>query len=184
VIRVRAVNVRVSAVAKKKNSSPASPIDLDLRFKPTDKPIDPNTKRFDIFLIDTGWNQTVGKVIHSHLSVFFGIDNQDSFYILSRDQSVELIKRAPHLIGHDPIMLVYDVRAPANRQSRGYHGFRLNLGLIKRPEQALMRLQEFLRFIALNRTVVRLDRSIQRELHREGLDGMVKILRDASTELL
>ena len=171
-------------MAKKKNSSPASPIDLDLRFKPTDKPIDPDAKRFDIFLIDTGWNQVVGKVIHSHLSVFFGVDNQDSFYILSRDQSVELIKRAPHLIGHDPIILVYDVRAPADRQSRGYHGFRLNLGLIKRPEQALMRLQEFLRFILLNRTVVRLDRSIRRELYREGLNGMVKILRDASTELL
>ena len=171
-------------MAKKKNPSPANPIDLDLRFKPTNKPIDPNDKRFDIFLIDTGWNQGVGKVIHSHLSLFFGIDNQDSFYILSRDQSVEIIKRSPHLIGHDPIILVYDVRAPGDRKSRGYHGFRLNLGLMKHPSQALARLQEFLRFIAVNRTVVRLDRSIQRELYREGLDGMVKILRDASTDLL
>ena len=90
----------------------------------------------------------------------------------------------PHLIGHDPIILVYDLRAPDNRKSRGYHGFRLNLGLIKHPEQALMRLQEFLRFIAINRNVIRLDRSIQRELYREGLDGMIKIIRDASTELL
>jgi hypothetical protein len=171
-------------MAKKKNSAPASPVDLDLRFKPTEEPIDPCDKRFDIFLIDTGWNQAVGKVIHSHLSVFFGIDNQDSFYILSREQSVALIKRAPHLIGHDPIILVYDVRAPSDRRSRGYHGFRLNLGLLKRPEQALARLQEFLRFITCNRTVVRLDRSIRRELYREGLDGMIKILRDASTELL
>jgi hypothetical protein len=171
-------------MAKKKNASPAAPIDLDLRFKPTDKPIDPTDKRFDIFLIDTGWNQAVGKVIHSHLSVFFGIDNEDSYYVLSREQSFEIIKRAPHLIGHDPIILVYDVRAPGTRKSRGYHGFRLNLGLIKHPSQALARLQEFLRFIAVNRTVVRLDRCIQRELYREGLDGMVKILRDASTELL
>jgi hypothetical protein len=171
-------------MAKRKNPSPTSPIDLDLRFKPTNNPIDPTDKRFDIFLIDTGWNQEVGKVIHSHLSLLFGIDNQDSFYILSREQSVEIIKRAPHLIGHDPIILVYDVRAPGDRKSRGYHGFRLNLGLIKHPSQALARLQEFLRFIALNRTVVRLDRSIRRELYREGLDGMIKILRDASTELL
>jgi hypothetical protein len=176
--------MRFSAMAKKKSSSPAEPIDLDLRFKPTDKPIDPTDKRFDIFLIDTGWNQAVGKVIHSHLTIFFGVDSQDSLYILSREQSVELIKRAPHLIGHDPIILVYDVRAPGDRKSRGYHGFRLNLGLMKRPEQALARLQEFLRFIAINRTVARLDRSIRRELYREGLDGMIKILRDASTELL
>jgi hypothetical protein len=171
-------------MAKKKSSTPARAIDLDLRFKPTDQPIDPSDKRFDIFLIDTGWNQAVGKVIHSHLSVFFSIANQDSFYILSREQSVELIKRVPHLIGHDPIILVYDVRAPGDRKSRGYHGFRLNLGLMKRPDQALTRLQEFLRFITVNRTVARLDRSIRRELYREGMDGMIKILRDASTELL
>ena len=75
----------------------------------------------------------VGKVIRSHLSLFFNFENQDSFYILSREQSIEIIKRAPHLIGHDPIILVYDVRAPGDRKSRGYHGFRLNLGLIKHP---------------------------------------------------
>src|SRR5271166_5030586 len=171
-------------MAKKNNPPPARPIDLDLRFKPTDKPIDPMAKRFDIFLIDTGWNHAVAQAIQSQLSLFLSINNQDSFYILSRDQSVEIIKRAPHLIGHDPIILVYDVLAPGDRKSRGYHGFRLNLGLIKHPEPALARLQEFLRFIALNRTAVRLDRSIRRELYREGLDGMIKILRDASTELL
>ncbi len=171
-------------MAKNKNSSPAHPIDLDLRFKPTDKPIDPNDKRFDIFLIDTGWNQAVGKVIESHLSVYFGIDNHDSYYVLSREQSVGILKRAPHLIGHDPIILVYDVCAPGDRKSRGYHGFRLNLGLIKHPSQAMARLQDFLRFIALNRSIVRLDRSIRHELYREGLDGMIKVLRDASTELL
>jgi hypothetical protein len=171
-------------MATKKNQSAARPINLDLRFKPTDKPIDPTAKRFDIFLIDTGWNHGVSKAIQSQLSLFFGIDHQDSFYMLSPDQSVEIIKRAPRLIGHDPIILVYDVLAPCDRKSRGYHGFRLNLGLIKHPQQALARLQEFLRFIAINRTAIRLDRSIRSELHREGLDGMIKILRDASTELL
>ena len=44
--------------------------------------------------------------------------------------------------------------------------------------------QEFLRFVALNRTAVPLDRAIRRELYREGVDGMVKILREASTELI
>jgi len=171
-------------MAKKKTPSSTPPIDLDLRFKPTDAPLDPLAKRFDIFLIDTGWNHTVGKVVRSHLSLFFNFEKQDSFYILSCEQSVEIIKRAPNLIGHDPIILVYDVRAPADRKSRGYHGFRLNLGLIKHPEQALARLQEFLRFIALNRSAARLDKSIRRELYREGFDGMIKILRDASTELL
>ena len=122
--------------SNKSNAARSRPIDLDLRFRPTDEPIDPLAKRFDVFLIDTDWHHAVSKAVHSHLSLFFGIDNHDSFYILSRDQSVEIIKRAPHLIGHDPIILVYDVLAPGDRKSRGYHGFRLNLGLIKHPEQA------------------------------------------------
>jgi hypothetical protein len=171
-------------MAKKKTSPPNPPVDLDLRFKASDEPLDPASKRFDIFLIDTGWNSTISKAVHSHLALMFSFDRQDTFYVLSSEQSVELFKRSPRLIGHDPIILVYDLHAPADRKSRGYHGFRLNLGLLKHPGQALARLQEFLRFIAVNRASDRLDRSIRRELYREGLDGMVKILREASTELL
>jgi hypothetical protein len=171
-------------MAKKKSSSPTPPVDLDLRFKPSDEPLDPSAKRFDVFLIDTGWNSAVAKVVRSHLATIFNFEKQDAFYILSAEQSIEVVKRAPHLIGHDPIILVYDLYAPANRKSRGYRGFRLNLGLIRHPEQALARLQEFLRFIAVNRAVVPLDKEVHRELHREGLDGMIKILREASTEFL
>jgi hypothetical protein len=146
--------------------------------------LDSNAKRFDIFLIDTGWNSAVAKVVRAHLATIFQFEKQDAFYLLSPEQSVEIIRKAPHLIGHDPIMLVYDHYAPSGRKSRGYRGFRLNLGLIKHPEQALARLQEFLRFIAINRTAVPMDRAIRRELYREGLDGVIKILRETSTELI
>ena len=171
-------------MARKRNSSSARSIDLDLKFKPTSSPLDPMTKRFDIFLIDTGWNHAISKTVHSHLSLFFSFEKQDSFYILSPEQSIEILRGSPQLIGNDPIILAYDVHAPNDRKSRGYHGFRLNLGLIRHPEQAVARLQEFLRFIALNRAIIRLDKSIQRELYREGFDGMIKILRDTSLELL
>ena len=171
-------------MARKKSSTSAPPVDLDLRFKPSKAPPDPEAKRFDIFLIDTGWNTSVAKVVRSHVATIADFEKQDTFYILSSEQSVEIVKRAPHLIGHDPIILVYDLHAPDNRKSRGYRGFRLNLGLIKHPEQALARLQEFLRFIAINRTVSPLDRAIRRELYREGLDGMIKILHEASTEFI
>ena len=171
-------------MARKKTPTPAPPANLDLRFKPAAEPPDPKAKRFDIFLIDTGWNSSVAKLVRSHLGTICNFEKQDSFYILSPEQSIELLKRAPQLIGHDPILLVYDLYAPPSRKSRGYRGFRLNLGLIKHPEQALLRLQEFLRFVALNRSAVSLDRAVRGELHREGIDGIVKILREASTELL
>ena len=156
-----------------------------MRFKTSDEPLDPNAKRFDIFLIDTGWNSAVAKVVRRHLATMFQFEKQDAFYILSPEQSVELMKTSSSLDRARPdhrwsttfMLLPID-------KSRGYRGFRLNLGLIKHPEQALARLQEFLRFIAINRTAVPMDRAIRRELYREGFDGMVKILREASTELI
>jgi hypothetical protein len=171
-------------MARKKSPPSKPPADLDLRSKPRSEPPDPNAKRFDFFLIDTGWNVPVGKLVRSHLALVFSFVKQDDFYLLSPEQSVEIMRRAPHLIGHDPILLVYDLYAPPTRKPRGYRGFRLNLGLVKHPEQALARLQEFLRFIAINRAADRLDRAVTGELHREGLEGMIKILREASTELI
>ena len=65
-----------------------------------------------------------------------------------------------------------------------YHGFRLCLGLMRHAGQALARLQECIKFIAANRACDRLDREIRRELHREGVEGIIKILRDTTTELI
>jgi hypothetical protein len=171
-------------MAHEKKTNSTHKRSLDLRFKASEKPLEPHAKRFDIFLIDTGWNAAVSKLVRSHMATMFNIEKDDAFYILSPEQSAELMKQAPRLIGHDPIILVYDLYAPPNRKSRGYRGFRLNLGLIKHPEQAMARLQDFLRFVACNRTAVPLDRAIRRELYREGFDGMIKILREASTELI
>ncbi len=55
---------------------------------------------------------------------------------------------------------------------------------MRNSEQALARLQEFIRFLATNRTAERLDQEVRRELHREGLDGIVKLLRETSMEML
>jgi hypothetical protein len=157
---------------------------LDLRFKAGSEPLDPNAKRFDFFLIDTGWNAAISEVVVSHLKPLMALESRDGIYILSQEQSYQLVKTAPHLIGHDPIILVYDHHPPPERKTRGYRGFRLNLGLIKQPEQALARLQEFLRFVALNRDAAQLQRAVRKELYREGIDGMIKLLRETSTELI
>jgi hypothetical protein len=157
---------------------------LDLRYKSSEDPHDPNAKRFDFFLVDTGWNKQVSEAVHSHLKPLMSLETKEAIYILSQEQSYQLIKGSPRLIGHDPIILVYDHYAHPDRKTRGYRGFRLNLGLIKKPEQALARLQEFLRFVALNRDAVHLEACVRRELYREGVDGLIKILRETSTELI
>jgi hypothetical protein len=162
------------------------PEDLDLRSKSREAPLTPQTGRFHIFLIDTGWNGPVSKAVRTHIPLLYQYNRQDTLYILTPEQSVEVLKHVPETIGHDPIVAIYDKYGSHGRgkKSRNYHGFRLNLGLIKHPEQALARLQEFVRFVSMNRTADCLDAEVKRALHREGLQGMVKILREASTELL
>ena len=160
------------------------PADVDLRSRRVEGTLSPDSKRFDIFLIDTGWNGPVSKAVRVHLPLIYQYQKQDTLYLLSHEQSVEILKRAPDLIGRDPALLVYDLYHARDEPSRNYRGFRLNLGLLRSPEQALSRLQDFVRFIASHRTASHLDLEIKRELHREGLKGVVKILRDASSELL
>ena len=171
-------------VKKKTQPEDAPSVDLNLRTRGTTEPLTPEMKRFDIFLIDTGWNAPVSKMVRSHLRHYFEYQGRDSFYELTPEQSAVILKQEPALIGCDPTIIVYDLYGCSRSDAGSYCGFRLNLGLIRNAEHALARLQEFIRFIAINRTAERLDREVRRELHREGIEGIVKILRETSVEML
>ena len=148
---------------------------LDLRSPPPGDAT-PDSKRFDLFLIDTVWNRPVSRAVHHQLPLIYEFQSQDTLYILTREQSVAIGKANPDFIGHDPTLLVYD--RFASSKSCTYKGFRLNLGLMRNPEQALKRLQEFVRFIAQHRAAENLDQEIRRQMHREGLQGVIQIVRE------
>ena len=165
------------------NHTTKHPDGFKLRPKLREEPLTPDSPRFHVFLIDTGWNAPVSKVLQEQMPLFHHYHPQDPLYILSREQSINILRKAPEHIGRDPMVVVYDIYKPAGAKSKekaNYHGFRLNLGIIKNPEQALAKLQEFLKFIAKNRTADCLSCEVERELHREGLGNMVKLLREAS----
>jgi hypothetical protein len=171
----------------KPKTEEAPPVNLDLRTQDCTGPITADMKRFNIFLIDTGWNAPISRIVRAHVRSLFdvaGYHRHDSLYELSPEQSAEILRHDPALIGCDPTLIVYDLYGCTRPEGHGYRGFRLNLGLMRHPEQAMARLQEFIRFIALNRTAERLDREVRRELHREGIEGVVKVLREASIEML
>jgi hypothetical protein len=157
---------------------------VDRKTKETTGPLRRDMKRFDFYLIDTGWNVAVSKVVRGQLRRLLAHQIHDTLYELTADQSVEILKRDPDLIGCDPTIFAYDIYASTRPGANKYRGFRLNLGLMRHPEQALARLQEFLRFIATHRTAERLDQEVRRELHREGIDGVLKLLSETSAELL
>lgn len=160
---------------------------VSLRSRDVAGPPSRDRKRFDFFLVDTGWNAAVSKVVRTQLRSLFdvgGYHEHDHLYELSPQQSAVVLGRAPENIGCDPTIIVYDLYGSIQVRSGNYHGFRLNLGLMRHPEQALARLQELTRFIAIHRTAERLDREVRRELHREGFEGIVKVLRETSLEML
>jgi hypothetical protein len=161
------------------------PFNLDLRSKDADHLLAGDVQRFNFFLIDTGWNEAISKLVHKHFPRWLHHHNpKDLLFILNPEQSVEVLKHAPYEIGHDPIILVYDLYAPDQTKAQTYKGFRLALGMIRHPEQAMARLQEFFRFLVTHRQSTNLDREIRRELRREGVEGMIKILRESTTEVL
>ena len=100
--------VEVDARAEPIEPPTPAPVELDLRAEPLTEPLTPEMKRFDIFLIDTGWNRQVSEVVHSHLPLLFAYHKHDSLYLLTRQQSVEVLRHDPALIGHDPIIIFYD----------------------------------------------------------------------------
>ena len=172
-------------MSEARSESPEVPFDLDLRAKETDVPLAPESQRFNFFLIDTGWNEAISKRVQKHFPTLLHHHNpKDSLYVLTPEQSVEVLRNAPYEIGHDPIILVYDLYASNSKHAKNYKGFRLALGLIRHPDQAMARLQEFFRFLVVHRHSTDLDLEIRRSLHREGFAGMIKVLRESTTEVI
>lgn len=140
--------------------------------------------RFHFFLIDSGWKSTAARVVRENFSMIREFQNDDPLYVLSREQSVKLIRDNPELIGKDPIILVHDLQAKGGRGESGYHGFRLCLGLIKNSQQALKAMQEFLRFVHNHRTCADIELAIRQRLHRQGLEGAIEVIREGAQELM
>jgi len=140
--------------------------------------------RFHFFLIDAGWKSASAKVIRDNFHMIREFQNSDPLFVLSREQSVELIRDNPELIGKDPIIIVHDLHAKGGRGESGYHGFRLCLGLIKDASKALDAMQEFLRFVHQHRRSADIEKDIRRQLHHAGLEGALEVIREGAGELM
>jgi hypothetical protein len=140
------------------------------KYKP---PADP---RFRIFIIDSGWNSVVRRVLRHNFALIRRLHKEELIYLLSRKKSVEFIGRHRSLIGRDPIIAVHDLRAMGGRGTAGFHGFHLHLGILRTPRQALVALQTFAGFVGAHRHSRNLEADIRTGLRREGMLGSVEIL--------
>ena len=131
--------------------------------------------RFRIFIVDSGWNSPARRVLHENFALIRDLQKDDPIYVLSREKSVEFMRRHGSRIGRDPIIAVHDMQALNKGGTTGFHGFRLSLGLLRTPEQALMGLQAFARFLVEHRHSTDLEADIRARLRREGLSGAIEI---------
>src|SRR5215468_7460226 len=104
--------------------------------------------RFRIYIVDSGWNSPAHRVLVENFALIRDLQKDDPIYVLSREQSIEFQRRHGSRIGRDPIIAVRDMEALDQGGTTGFHGFRLVLGLLRTPQQALQGLQAFARFLA------------------------------------
>ena len=140
--------------------------------------------RFQFFLIDSGWIGPVPELIRQNLGMITHLHDNDPFYILSSEQSNQILKKHPHLIGKDPILLARDLHGSRTTGATEYHGFHLNLGIMKDPEKALDVLQHFLNFLAVHRKSQSIESKIRQQLHRDGFEGAIEVLRGGAESLI
>src|SRR5271167_426834 len=140
----------------------------------TDEP--PAAARFHIFIADAGWNSAAHRVLVENFALLRNLQKDDPIYVLSREQSIELQRRHGWRIGRDPTIAVHDMDAMDRGGTSGFHGFRLHLGLLRTPQQALLALQAFARFLVTHRRSTDLEADIRADLRREGLTGAIEII--------
>jgi hypothetical protein len=132
--------------------------------------------RFRIFIIDSGWSSPAHKVLQENFGLIRGLQKDDPIYVLSKEQSIEFIRHHQDRIGREPIIAVHDMAAMGESGTTDFHGFRLHLGLMRTPQQALLALQNFTRFLSTHRQSVDLEAEIRTDLRREGLAGAIEII--------
>jgi hypothetical protein len=132
--------------------------------------------RFRIFVIDSGWNSAAHKVLQENFGLIRDLQKEDPIYVLSREQSIEFIRHHPERIGREPTIAVHDLAAMGETGTTDFHGFRLHLGLMHTPQQALLALQNFVRFLRTHRQSADLEAEIRTDLRREGLAGAIDII--------
>ena len=132
--------------------------------------------RFRIYIVDSGWNSAAHRVLVENFALIRDLQKDDPIYVLSREQSIEFQRHHGSRIGRDPIIAVHDMEALDQGGTTGFHGFRLVLGLLHTPQQALQGLQAFARFLATHRRSTDLEADIRADLRREGLMGAIEII--------
>jgi hypothetical protein len=143
----------------------------------TEKPGSVNRKRFDIFVIDVGWNSPVSESFRANLKVALPHQEHCNSYFLSAHQCFALSRLHPSLLGVEPSLIVIDREAYAARRAAGY-GFKLNLGLVRDIGAANNLVKWILAVLAEQKPGSDVTTPIRNLIHKEGMRGAFNIMAE------
>jgi hypothetical protein len=136
-----------------------------------------NRKRFDIFVIDVGWNSPVCENFRANLKVALPHQQNCNSYFLSAQQCFALARIHPSMLGVEPSLIVIDRDAYAARRPEGY-GFKLNLGLVRNMGAANNLVKWILAVLAEQKPGSDITNPIRTLIHKEGISGAMNIMAE------
>jgi hypothetical protein len=100
----------------------------------------PPARGLDVFVIDSGRASAAQKVLAENLRYLeeYMLEEHD-LYVLSEQQSVDVLKESPLLIGSDPMVLIIDRAAYCEKRKTGF-AVRVNFGLLQGSPSAVLAL--------------------------------------------
>ena len=107
--------------------------------------------RLRIYVVDTRTKPLPSAVLHANLDELSALQSGDPLFLLSVEQSQQMVEQDRALAGKEPVVIVHDLTPAAKKQRDQVHGFRLHLGLVKDREEAEAAMREFLNLIAMHR---------------------------------
>jgi hypothetical protein len=138
-----------------------------------------NRKRFDVFVIDTGWKSAVADMLRSNLELLKQYQGRYNLFLLTGAQCAHLARIHPSVLGNEPSVLVIDREAHAANRPQGF-GFKLNLGMIRDVTTASSILKWVLAVVAEQTPGSDITVPIRTVLHKEGIRGAIDILADVT----
>ena len=141
-----------------------------------------SSRILDVFLVDSGWNNDVGKAVRENLPVFAEYLHGQRFYVLSEEQSLEFIRKHPSLVGADPILIVLDREASRQKNPKGY-GFRLCLGHMRNPEAAISMLKWAIQ-LSMASNGPQMSTIVKESGHRQTIQGTIELIGEGTAHLL
>lgn len=141
----------------------------------------PQPRSLDVFLIDSGWNTPVCAAVHENIPTLAAYLKQQRFFVLNQDQSLTYIRRHPAMVGADPILMVVDRHAAAQKGARV--GFRLCLGHVKRADVAVSMLKWAMQ-LTMTASIVEMTKMVEQSGHRKTLQGVIELVGEGSAHLL